>query len=88
MAAEHPEKVKELHKLMFDEFKKYQVFPLDASVATRMVIPRPSVSGGRNVYTFSGVPITGMPRGTGQTCSTRPTPSRRTLLCRKAAPKA
>ena len=31
-----PDKVKELHELMFDEFKKYQVFPLDASVATRM----------------------------------------------------
>ena len=50
--------------MMFDEFRKYQVFPLDASVATRMVTPRPSMSGGRNVFTFSGMPITGIPRGT------------------------
>ena len=44
---------------------KYQVLPLDASVATRMVTPRPSMSGGRKVFTFTGVPITGQPRGTG-----------------------
>jgi len=65
VAAAHPEKVQEMHKMMFDEFKKYQVFPLDASVATRMVTARPSVSGDRDVYTFSGVPVTGLPRGTG-----------------------
>jgi len=65
VAAAHPDKVREMHQMMFDEFKKYQVFPLDASVATRMVTPRPSVSGDRDVYTFSGVPISGLPRGTG-----------------------
>ena len=64
VAAAHPEKVRELHELMFREFAKHQVFPLDASVATRMVTPRPTVSGNRNVYVFSGVPITGIPRGT------------------------
>jgi arylsulfatase A-like enzyme len=36
VSAEHPDKVKELHELMFDEFKKYQVFPLDA-FATRII---------------------------------------------------
>ena len=30
--------------LMFGEFAKYQVLPLDASVATRMVTPRPSLT--------------------------------------------
>ncbi len=50
--------------LMFAEFGKYQVLPLDASVATRMVTPRPSVNGNRKVFEFSGVPITGIPRGT------------------------
>ena len=64
VADAHPDKVKELHQLMFDEFKKYQVFPLDASVATRMITPRPSVSGDRDVFTFSGKPVTGLPRGT------------------------
>ena len=44
---------------------KYQVLPLDASVATRMVTPHPSMSGGRKVFTYVGVPVTGQPRGTG-----------------------
>lgn len=59
-----PDKLKEMRDLMFAEFGKYQVLPLDASVATRMVTPRPSVNGGRNVFHFSGVPISGIPRGT------------------------
>lgn len=49
---------------MFKEFAKYQVFPLDASVATRMVTPRPSVSGGRTVFTYRSGVISGIPRGT------------------------
>ena len=49
---------------MFGEFAKYQVLPLDASVATRMVTPRPSMSGGRKVFTYSGQEVTGIPRGT------------------------
>ena len=50
--------------LMFAEFAKYQVLPLDASVATRMVTPRPSMSAGRKVFTYSGEPVTEIPRGT------------------------
>ena len=53
-----------MRDLMFAEFAKYQVLPLDASVATRMVTPRPSLSAGRSVFTYSGTPITGIPRGT------------------------
>jgi arylsulfatase A-like enzyme len=64
LAASHPAKVQEMKDLMFAEFAKYHVLPLDASVATRMVTPRPSMSGGRKVFTYSGVPITGIPRGT------------------------
>jgi hypothetical protein len=64
VAAKYPDKVKEMHELMFKEFAKYQVFPLDASAATRLVTPRPSLSAGRRVFTYSGVPITGIPRGT------------------------
>ena len=40
--------------LMFGEFAKYQVLPLDASVATRMVAPRPILTAGRKVFTYSG----------------------------------
>ncbi len=64
MAAGNPAKVQEMKYLMFAEFAKYQVLPLDASVATRLVTPRPSMSGGRTVFTYSGVPVTGLPRGT------------------------
>jgi arylsulfatase len=61
VAADHPDKVKEMHDLMFTEFRKYQVFPLDASVATRLATPRPSLVAGRRVFTYSGEPMTGIP---------------------------
>lgn len=65
VAAQYPRKVQEMRDMMFGEFAKYQVLPLDASVVTRMVTPRPSMSGGRRLFEFSGAPITGIPRGTG-----------------------
>ena len=43
--------------------QKYQVLPLDASVATRLVAPRPNITAGRNVFTCSGAEVTGMPHG-------------------------
>lgn len=63
VAAKYPQKVRELRDLMFVEFGKYQVFPLDASVATRLVAPRPSLAGGRDVFTYSGTEVTGIPGG-------------------------
>ena len=44
MAETNPDKMREMTDLMFAEFAKYQVVPLDASVATRLVTPRPSQS--------------------------------------------
>ncbi|AFM25183.1 arylsulfatase [Desulfomonile tiedjei] len=64
VADANPGKMREMRDLMFAEFAKYQVLPLDASVATRMVTPRPSLSAGRSVFTYSGNPVTGIPRGT------------------------
>jgi arylsulfatase len=61
VAAQNPLKVKEMTDLMFGEFAKYQVLPLDASVATRLVSPRPNLSAGRTVFVYSGEPITGIP---------------------------
>jgi arylsulfatase A-like enzyme len=61
VAAQNPEKVREMTDLMFGEFAKYQVLPLDASVATRLVVPRPSLVAGRKVFTYSGEPIAGIP---------------------------
>ena len=54
VAAANPAKVQEMKDLMFGEFAKYQVLPLDASVATRLVAPRPSLVAGRKVFTYSG----------------------------------
>ncbi|MBV8071497.1 MAG: hypothetical protein JO270_16430 [Acidobacteriaceae bacterium] len=50
-----------MRDLMFGEFAKYQVLPLDASVATRVVAPRPSMAAGRDVFNYSGDPVTGIP---------------------------
>ncbi len=64
VSAQHPDKVKEMHDMMFNEFKKYQVFPLDASAASRYLTPRPSVVAGRRLFNYSGEPVTGIPNGT------------------------
>jgi arylsulfatase len=61
VAAANPARVREMTDLMFGEFSKYQVLPLDASVVTRVVTPRPSLSAGRRVFTYSGEPVTGIP---------------------------
>ena len=50
-------KVKEMKDLMFGEFAKYQVLPLDASASPRFVAPRPSLAAGRKVFTYSGSPV-------------------------------
>src|SRR4029079_13430001 len=47
IADKYPDKVKELKQLFIAEAKKYQVFPLDASVAARIVAPRPNITSGR-----------------------------------------
>lgn len=62
VAAKNPEKLKELQALFWTEAEKYRVLPLDASVASRIITPRPSLSAGRNVFTWTQ-PITGVPNG-------------------------
>ena len=62
VAAKYPDKVKEMDKLFWAEAAKYQVLPLDATVATRVVSPRPSLSAGRTEFSWSGE-ITGTPNG-------------------------
>jgi arylsulfatase len=41
-----PDKLRELQQLFWVEAAKYQVLPLDASVATRLVAPRPNLTAG------------------------------------------
>jgi arylsulfatase len=62
VAASNPAKLKELQELFWVEARKYQVLPLDASVAARLVTPRPSITAGRNVFTWT-LPLTGTPNG-------------------------
>jgi arylsulfatase A-like enzyme len=62
VAAANPTKVKEMTDLMFGEFSKYQVLPLDGSASPRFVTPRPSLAAGRSVFTYSGSPVT-IPNG-------------------------
>jgi arylsulfatase A-like enzyme len=62
IAAANPAKLKAMQDLFLLQAAKYQVFPLDNALATRMVTPRPSVTAGRNVFTYSGELI-GTPNG-------------------------
>jgi arylsulfatase len=62
LADKHPEKVKELKKMFIEEGKKYQVFPMDASVAARIVAPRPNITAGRTEFVYTH-PMTGLPQG-------------------------
>jgi arylsulfatase len=62
VASENPAKVRELADLFAQEARKHQVLPLDASVASRLVAPRPNITAGRSVFTYTR-PMTGVPQG-------------------------
>jgi arylsulfatase len=62
VAAKYPDKVKELRKIFLKVAEKYQVLPLDASVATRLVAPRPNITAGRSKFVYTK-PMTGVPQG-------------------------
>ena len=62
VAAKYPAKLKEMQALFWKEAKKYQVLPLDNSLVTRAITPRPSITAGRNVFTWTR-PLTGTPNG-------------------------
>jgi arylsulfatase A-like enzyme len=62
LAAKNPQKLKEMQKLFAQEAKKYQVFPLDNSVVTRLIVPKPSITAGRTEFSWTE-PMTGIPNG-------------------------
>ncbi|WP_440638872.1 arylsulfatase [Bradyrhizobium sp. PUT101] len=62
VAARYPDKLKELQALFWKEAEKYQVLPLDSSMATRIITPRPSLSAGRTSFVWTR-PLTGTPNG-------------------------
>ncbi|QDT32086.1 arylsulfatase [Thalassoglobus polymorphus] len=62
IADANADKVQEMKKLFIAEAKKHQVFPMDASVATRLVAPRPNITAGRTEFVYT-LPMTGLPQG-------------------------
>ena len=62
IADKHQDKIKELKTLFISEAKKYQVFPMDASVAARIVAPRPNITAGRSEFVYTR-PMIGLPQG-------------------------
>ena len=62
LAAKNPQKVKEMKQMFIAEAKKYQVFPMDASVAARIVAPRPNITAGRTEFVYTR-PMVGLPQG-------------------------
>ena len=62
VAAKYPQKVKEMRQQFLAEAKKHQVLPLDASVAARIVAPRPNITAGRSEFVYTR-PMIGLPQG-------------------------
>ncbi len=54
LAAKIPDKLREMQELFLVEASKYNVFPLDNSILSRLLAPRPSSTAGRNIFTYSG----------------------------------
>ncbi|QIG49123.1 arylsulfatase [Nordella sp. HKS 07] len=54
LAPKMPDKLKEMQDLFYAEAKKHDVLPMDNSTLTRWNAPRPSLTAGRKVFTYSG----------------------------------
>ncbi len=54
LAAKMPDKLRDMQELFLMQATKYNVLPLDNSVVQRLLAPRPSTTGGRTVFTYSG----------------------------------
>ncbi|MDB5593167.1 MAG: sulfatase [Hyphomicrobiales bacterium] len=62
IAAKNQAKVADMRKKFVAEASKYQVFPMDASVAARIVAPRPNITAGRTEFVYTR-PMVGLPQG-------------------------
>jgi len=65
VAAKNPDKLKEMQDLFYAEAKTHDVLPLDNTSLARWNAPKPNLTGGRTVFTYtgtlSGVPNSGAP---------------------------
>jgi arylsulfatase len=55
-----PDKLKQMQDLFYAEAAKYNVLPLDNTTLARWNSPRPNLTAGRTVFTYSGE-LTGVP---------------------------
>lgn len=62
IASRFPARVLAMRKAFSAAARKYGVFPLDASVAGRIVAPRPNVTAGRTEFVYTR-PMVGLPQG-------------------------
>ena len=60
LAAKMPDKLKQLQDVFYSEAAKYNVLPLDNSSLSRWNTPRPSLTAGQTVFTYSGE-LSGVP---------------------------
>jgi arylsulfatase A-like enzyme len=65
LSAKNPDKLREMQQIFIEEATKYNVFPMDNSIITRLITPRPSAVAGRTLFTYSGemagLPASGAP---------------------------
>ena len=62
LAANNADRVKAMKAKFVAEAKKHDVFPMDASVAARIVAPRPNITAGRTEFVYTR-PMVGLPQG-------------------------
>jgi hypothetical protein len=54
LAEKNPDKLKEMQALFLSEAAKYQVLPLDNTLLSRLLTPRPSAVAGQSLFTYKG----------------------------------
>jgi arylsulfatase len=62
VAAKYPQKLAEMQKIFMTEAAKYNVLPLDNRTLSRFIQPKPSATGGRTVFTYTGE-LSNTPKG-------------------------
>lgn len=62
VAAQYPDKLRELQELFLMQAAKYNVFPLDNDLLKRTLAPRPSYTAGKKIFTYTS-PLAGIPTG-------------------------
>jgi arylsulfatase len=60
LAAKMPDKLEKMQSIFYQEAKKHDVLPLDNTTLPRWNSPRPNLTAGRTVFTYSG-PLAGVP---------------------------